>query len=130
MQVGRLVRRHIKAHETGDQDRVRAFPRPSHVRYQPGGGRPMNLKERIHDESHFFWAFSDTKATVEGVLVDCHKAACRVAMNCRHTGDHQGFRAPSSPVTMSYLEVLHLRDGKILSEWAEFDMTGILSQLK
>ena len=89
----------------------------------------MNLKERIRDEIVFFSAFSNIRTKVEDIVVEGNKVAFRVALHCKHTGEYQGIRATNRPVTIRYMEILLLEDGKIIKEWAEFDLTSILNQL-
>ena len=125
-----LVRRYIKSYETGNLAEVKAFLHPSHIYYPPGGGKPMNLGERMSDEAFFFKAFSDIEATVEDQVAEGDKVACRITMRCTQTGDYQGLPATNRRIAITYMDFLLLKEGKILKEWAEFDMLNILNQLK
>ncbi len=125
-----IVKRYIGAYETGNQQNVNVFLHPSYAYYPPGAAKPMNRDERIEDERYFFSAFSNIQTSVEDAISQGEKVACRVRMNCSHTGLYQGIPATNKRVTITYIEFLLLRDRKILKEWAEFDLLGIINQLR
>jgi predicted ester cyclase len=125
-----VIRRYIKSYETGNLDNIKAFLHPSHVYYPPGGGKPMNLEERMDDEIFFFKAFSDIKTSIEDIIAEGDKVACRIAMHCTHAGEYHGIKATNKRIAISYTDITHLKDGRILKEWAEFDMMSIYNQLQ
>ncbi len=125
-----MVEGYIKAYETGKQENINAFLASSYTYYPPGGGKPLDLSMRIRDEAFFFSAFSDIKAEIEDQISEGDKVACRIKMQCTQTGSYQGIAATNKRVTIPYMEILQVKGGKILREWAEFDMLGILNQLK
>ena len=90
----------------------------------------MGLEERMRDEAFFFLAFSDIEATVEDQVSENNKVASRITMKCTHTGDYQGIPATGKRISITYLDIACLRDGKIIEEWAEFDLLSIFNQLK
>jgi predicted ester cyclase len=125
-----VIRGYIKSYETGNLDNIKAFLHTSHEYYPPGGGKPMSLEERMGDEVFFFKAFSDIKTSIEDMIVEGNKVACRIAMHCTHTGEYHGINATNKRITISYMDIAHLKDGRILKEWAEFDMMSIYNQLQ
>ena len=90
----------------------------------------MKRQERIQDEVFFFSAFSEIKTDIKDKIIQGDKIACRISMRCRQTGDYQGIPATNKRITISYMEILSIKNGKIIEEWAEFDMLSILNQLK
>lgn len=125
-----IVNKYIKAYETGNQDSVNNFLDPAYIYYPPGGGKLMNLEERIQDEVFFFSAFSEIKTEIKDKVIQGNKIACRIAMQCRQTGQYQGIPPTNKEITISYMEILLVKNGKIIEEWAEFDFLSILNQLK
>ncbi len=125
-----IIRRYIKSYETGNLDNIKAFLHPSHVYHPPGGGAPTNVEERLDDEVFFFRAFSDIKTTVEDIITEDDRVASRITMRCTHTGEYQGIRPTNKRIAISYTDFVHIKDSKILEEWAEFDMMSILNQLQ
>jgi predicted ester cyclase len=51
-------------------------------------------------------------------------------MHCNHTGDYQGIPPTGKRIAIAYISIARLKDGKVLEEWAEFDLMSILEQLK
>lgn len=51
-------------------------------------------------------------------------------MRCTHTGTYQGVRPTSRRITITYMDVAKVDDGKIVEERAEFDVMAILEQLE
>ncbi len=126
----KLIQAYIKSYETGDLKNVAKFLHPSHVYYPPGGGKPMNLKERMEDERFFFSAFSDIKTIAENQIVEGDEIASRISMHCTHTGDYQGIPPTNKRIAITYMSIALIKDGRIFREWAEFDILSILNQLK
>lgn len=125
-----ICRAYIASYETGEQEKISAFLHPAHTYYPPGGGKPMTREARIADEHFFFSAFSDITVTVDDILVQNDKAALRITMQCTQTGAYQGVAATGRRISIPYMEFIGFKDGLILDERAEFDMMGIISQLK
>jgi predicted ester cyclase len=125
-----VIRRYIKSYETGNLDNIKAFLHPLHVYYPPGGGKPMNLEERMSDEVFFFKAFSDIKTSVVDIIAEGDKVASRITMHCTHTGEYHGIKSTNKRIIISYMDIAHLKDDRILKEWAEFDMMSIYNQLQ
>jgi steroid delta-isomerase-like uncharacterized protein len=79
--------------------------------------------------SYYRSAFPDLKYTVEDVIAE----GDRVVTRWTATGTHQGwFRlyAPTgSQVTWSGVTIWQIRDGKIITIWAEQDTAGLAQQL-
>ena len=125
-----LVRAYIKSYETRDLNSVAGFLHPSHLYHPPGGGNPGGLGERLEDERFFFSAFSAIEAAVEDQVAEGDRVASRISMRCTHTGDYQGIKPTQRRIAIAYMDIALLKDGKIFREWAEFDLLGILNQLK
>ncbi|MCK9169502.1 MAG: ester cyclase [Treponema sp.] len=125
-----ICRAYIASYETGQQDKIAAFLHPAHMYYPPGGGSPMTREERIDDEHFFFSAFTDIKAAVADIIIQDDKAAVRIIMTCTHTGEFHGVKATGRRITIPYMELIRFEGGLIKDEWAEFDMSTIITQLQ
>jgi predicted ester cyclase len=126
-----IVRSYVEAYDTGDPARVLAFLHPEHTYHPPSGGRPMDLQERADNEApYFFAAFSDIKAVVEDQVTEGDKVASRISMYCTHTGSYLGLEPTNRRIVITYLDMARLEDGKIIEEWAEFDVAAILDKLR
>lgn len=81
-------------------------------------------------EAFFFAAFSDIEVTVDDQIAEGDRVASRVSMRCTHSGEYQGIPPAGARVVITYLDIARVRDGKVVEEWAEFDLLGILRQLR
>jgi predicted ester cyclase len=74
-------------------------------------------------------AYPDLRVEVIDTVVEGDKIAAR----CRVTGIHQGHSlgivATNNPVDFNGMVILHLRDGKIVEAWNEFNFTDMWKQL-
>jgi predicted ester cyclase len=124
-----LVYSYLKSYEN-NQENVNRFLHPLHEYYPPGGGKAVKLDERVRDEAFFFSAFSDIRIDVGIQIAEGDKVASRISMDCLHTGKYMGLSPTRKRINIFYISIVQLKDGKILKEWAEFDMGGILSQIQ
>ena len=125
-----IVNQYIKAYEKGNPESINIFLDSKYTYYPPGGGKSMNREERIRDEKFFFSAFSEIKTEINDKVNQGNKIACRITMRCRHTGEYQGIKPTNKQIIITYMEIILTRNGKIIEEWAEFDLLAILNQLK
>jgi len=120
---------YFKAYETNDIEAVMKFIAPHYILHPGGGGESMNSDERRRDETIFFSSFSNIKTVVEDQIAEGNKVASRIAMHCTHTGKYQGIRATGKRIVIPYIDILHIKAGKIVEEWVEFDMMNIVKQI-
>ncbi len=124
-----LVRRYFEAYNTQRPEAVMAYVHPDHVYHPPGVSEPMDRRGRQADEAPFFAAFKDIESVVEDQIAEGDRVATRVIMRCTHAGTYGGVLATGRRVTIPFLDISVVRDGKILEEWDEFDTRGILRQI-
>jgi pimeloyl-ACP methyl ester carboxylesterase/predicted ester cyclase len=74
-------------------------------------------------------AFPDLLVTVEDVVAEGDKAACRVSTRGTHRGAFQGIRATGKQVRQTGIDILRFAGGKVVERWGEFDALGLLAQL-
>ena len=125
-----VARRYFKAYETGDIEAVMKFIDSNYVLHPGGGGDPMNYEARKLDEMVFFSAFSNIEAVVEDQIAEGGEVMNRITMHCTHTGEYQGIAATGKRVTITYIDIVSIKAGKIVEEWVEFDMMSILQQIR
>ncbi len=124
-----VVRRYFEAYNTQRPDAVMAFVHPDHIYHPPGVSEPMDRRGRQADEAPFFAAFKDIESVVEDQIAEGDRVATRVTMRCTHAGTYGGVPATGRRVTIPFLDISVVLDGKIFEEWDEFDTRGVLRQL-
>ena len=125
-----VVRRYFEAYNTQRPEAVMALVHRDHIYHPPGVAAPMDRRGRQADEAPFFAAFSDIESVVEDQIAEGDRVATRVTMRVTHTGTYGGVPATRRRITIPFIDISTVRDGKILEEWAEFDMRGLLRQLE
>ncbi len=122
------VRRYFEAYDGGNLDAVMAFVSQRHT-HHPGRGGALDREARRRDDAAFFSAFSDVSTTVEDQIAEGAKVATRVTMRCRHTGAYHGVPATGRPVTITFIDISTLKEGKIEEEWVEDDSADVIRQI-
>jgi len=124
-----VARNYFKAYETGDIEAVMKFVAPNYILHPGGNEEPMNSEERKCDEMVFFSGFSSIKTVVEDQIAEGDKVASRITIHCTHTGKYQSIPATGKRVVIPYIDIIHIKTGKIVEEWIEFDMMNIVKQV-
>lgn len=125
-----IVYSYLKSYESGNQEKLNEFLHPMHAYFPPGGREPVNLKDRIAGEAFFFSAFSGIRVDAEFMVSEGDKVASRISMECLHSGEYQGVPRTGRKITIKYISIVQISDGKIFKEWAEFNMPGKLNQIQ
>ena len=79
--------------------------------------------------ARFKGAFPDIQITVEEVIADGDRCACRFTGRMTHQGDHLGVPATGRDVALEAMAVTHWRNGQIVEAWNTVDMLGMLHQI-
>jgi steroid delta-isomerase-like uncharacterized protein len=74
-------------------------------------------------------AFPDMRMSVEDMIAEGDKVACRIITRMTHRGDFQGIPATGKEVTLSGIDILRFANGLLAERWGEFDNLGFLQQL-
>jgi predicted ester cyclase len=76
-----------------------------------------------------FSAFPDLKRPVEDLVAEGDKVVARWTSVGTHSGDFMGISPTGRQVTTSGITIFRLEGGKIVEEWSESDMLGMLQQV-
>jgi steroid delta-isomerase-like uncharacterized protein len=74
-------------------------------------------------------AFPDLDRTIEDLVAEGDKVVARWTAKGTHTGDFQGIAPSGRVATSSGITIFRIADGRIVEEWSESDMLGLLQQL-
>jgi predicted ester cyclase len=75
-------------------------------------------------------AFPDLQFTVEDMVAEGEKVACRITTRATHRGEFLGIQATGKQVTTTGIDILRMAGGKLAERWGEFDTLGLLQQLR
>ena len=73
--------------------------------------------------------FPDSRYTVDDQIAEGDKVATRYTFSGTHTGDYQGLAPTGKPAEMTGMLISQVADGKIIEEWLNVDLLGLLQQL-
>ena len=74
-------------------------------------------------------AFSDTKITVEDVIVSGDRVVGRFTFKARHTGSFMGVPATGNDIVMTAIDIWQVKDGKFVEHWDEFNGVEFFEQI-
>ncbi|EDM37922.1 hypothetical protein PBAL39_15894 [Pedobacter sp. BAL39] len=86
---------------------------------------PEGLKNLI---AVFQQTFPDVKITLQDIFGTAERIAVRAEMTFTHDKEFMGIPPANKKVTVSTLELHHLKDGKITHTWHLEDWFGLLTQ--
>ena len=124
-----LVRRLIEGINTGDLALLEETVAPDYLNHHPAPGqRPGldGLKELVTASRK---AFPDLTYTIEEMVAEQDKVAVRITWRGTHRGEFAGIAPTGRTVTVSALELLHIKDGKIIENWSHHDILALMQQL-
>lgn len=78
---------------------------------------------------NFRASFPDIRVTVEDTVAEGDKVAARCSVRATHRGDTLGYAATQRPVAIDGITIVHIRDGKIVEAWNNFDFQTLFRQI-
>ncbi len=77
----------------------------------------------------FMSAFADARWTIDDMIAEGDRVATKKTFTGTHTGDLNGIPPTGSRVTVQYVDILRLRDGRIIEHWLSMDQLSFMQQL-
>ncbi len=77
----------------------------------------------------FLSAFPDSEVTVDDMIAEGDRVATKKTFTGTHTGEFMGIPASGNRVTLQYVDILRLRDGRIIEHWLSMDQLSFMQQL-
>ena len=77
----------------------------------------------------FLSAFPDSQLTIDDMIAEGDRVATRKTFTGTHTGDGIGIPPTGKPVSIQYVDILRLRDGRIIEHWLSMDQLSFMQQL-
>jgi predicted ester cyclase len=74
-------------------------------------------------------AFPDLSFTIEDLIAEGEKVVVRGKMEGTNTGTFNAMPPTGNPVTMGFITIARVREGKIVETWGYNDMAGFMRQL-
>jgi steroid delta-isomerase-like uncharacterized protein len=77
----------------------------------------------------FLTAFPDMQIRLDDVLGEGNKVVTRGVMTGTHRAAFMDIPATGKPVSIQYIDVWRLENGKAMENWVRLDLLGLLQQL-
>jgi steroid delta-isomerase-like uncharacterized protein len=103
--------------------------------YDPGlvghfpGMPPIDVEGHKQYSAVMYEAFPDLNRPVDDLIAEGDKVVARWRAEGTHTGSFQGVPPTGRRASITGITIFRLRDGKIVEEWGESDMLGLLQQV-
>ena len=90
----------------------------------PGTASLKEFRRRAHA------AFPDQLAVVVEMIEEGDRVAGRVSVTMTHLGEFQGIAATGQRITMEFVDIVRIADGKIAERWVFMDRGAVLDRLR
>jgi predicted ester cyclase len=93
-------------------------------------GKPLRGPEGFKTlHRAFLSAYPDLRITVEDTVVEGDKIAARCRVTGSHAGHGIGVAPTNQPVEFTGMTIVHVKDGKIVEAWNEFNFMEMYKQV-
>jgi len=107
--------------ELNDPDFVNLAPLPPGIAADREGGFAYLFG--------FMNAFPDSRVTIDDMIAEGDQVVTKKTFTGTHTGEFAGIPATGKPVTLQFVDIMRLRDGRIVEHWNCIDQLSFMQQL-
>jgi len=103
---------------------------PEFVYYSPSNNpEPMSLNETIECFQMALNGFPDYNCKTHELIAKGDKVIARVTCTGTHDGEFQGIPATGNKIEFGVIDIVHIKEGKIVEIREEIDSLGLMMQL-
>lgn len=125
-----LVRRYLdEVVHTGKMGVDSSLLAPDHVAHSSGSPPVQGQEDWKQGAVALYSAFPDIHVTFEDEMAMGDKVVIRWTVRATHTGALRNIPATGKPVTWTGITIVRVADGKIVEQWQEVDLLGLMQQL-
>jgi steroid delta-isomerase-like uncharacterized protein len=77
----------------------------------------------------FMNAFPDSRVTIDDMIAEGDQVVTKKTFTGTHTGDFAGIPSTGQTVTLQFVDIMRVRDGKIVEHWNCIDQLSFMQQL-
>ncbi|WP_240343732.1 ester cyclase [Paenibacillus sp. SYP-B3998] len=114
---------------TGNEELISQTVAPSFIDNTLPKGRPQGPEGLKFASRGFRHAVPDLQCTIEDLLVVGDKVTARLAFTGTHQGEFMGSKPTGKPVQFFAIDILHIKDGKVVEDWHLEDNLTLMQQL-
>lgn len=124
-----VVRRVVAAFNAGDLEDGLALIAPDVVDHVAPPGLPPGRDGWRRKWLDMKAAFPDMRATIEQVVARDDMVSSRYTVHGTHSGEFLGARATGRTFAVLAIDMIRVRDGRVVEHWAVSDLAAMLTQL-
>jgi predicted ester cyclase len=102
---------------------------PEFVNLSPPPGIPADREGAMKDLRAIATGLPDSQFTIDDMIAEGDRVATKKTWTGTHTGDFYGILATGKRVTLQYVDIVRVRDGKIVEHWLSMDQLSFWQQL-
>ena len=77
----------------------------------------------------FLNAFPDSEYTIDDMIAEGDQVVTKKTLRGTHTAELAGIPPTGKPVTLQYVDIMRVRDGRITEHWLSMDQLSFMQQL-
>lgn len=112
-----------------DASAADAYVDPAFVDHAPWPGQPGNLAGFKAGLAEFRTAFPDLKVDLERAVVEGDVVVGHITFSGTQLGPFMGAPATGKTFRVEAIDIIKLRDGKMVEHWGVMDVAGMAAQL-
>jgi predicted ester cyclase len=125
-----LVRRYIdEVLNEGKLDRLDDLLSPQYKRYLSPTAAHLTAEVQKQRLAGLRAAFPDIRLTIEDLIAQGDRVACRLTLRGTHQGQFLGIAPTRRQVTFSGVDVIRIENGKFVEHWGGPDLLALVQQL-
>ena len=130
VELRKLSEMMLEAWKDRDWDSIRNVLHPDYVYTGPDGQRVAGIEEGlVAGWTSFAESFPDGTYKVNSVYVDGDTVVTEFRFTGTHKGEFAGITPTGNQVEIDFCNLMHLQDGKVVSERDYFDTQGLMAQI-
>ena len=101
----------------------------SHQFFNPMMPVPANKEQHLGMIQMMTTSFTENKHHLDVLVSEGEWVIARGRVSCKHTGDFNGIAATNRKIEFSWIDIMHVVDGKVKEEYFEMNPMSIMQQL-
>ena len=103
---------------------------PNYQDHMPGAEKPKIWEELRETIDMWHKGFPDLNHTIDDVFSAGDKVVARGTTRGTHKGEFAGFDPTGEEITLTFICIFRVEDGRLTDRWPQFDYHGWLEQLR
>ncbi len=114
----------------GDANAFNELVAPDFINQTAPPGVPKGPEGVLYFFNHFLKpAFPDLSVEIYDQVAEGDRVTTRKAFHATHTGEFMGIPATNKKVVMNVIDMLRLRDNRLVEHWGILDFQSVMAQI-